>query len=73
MFRSIPQRNNAGRMLNKVSLVAISSLKYCESAMITQKVSADPEAFFWFQRTPDRVFLTLWVRVYEEGVRGKNR
>jgi hypothetical protein len=41
--------------------------------MITQKVSADPEAFFWFQRTPDRVFLTLWVRVYEEGVRGKNR
>ncbi|MDA7772445.1 hypothetical protein N8946_06825, partial [Pseudomonadales bacterium] len=48
-----------GRMLNKTPLVPISSLKYCENAMITQKVSADPEAFFWFQRTPDRVFLTL--------------
>lgn len=59
MFRSIPQRNNAGRMLNKVPLVAISSLKYCESAMITQKVSAVPEAFFLFQRTLDRVFSTL--------------
>ena len=37
-----------GRMLNKIPLVAISILKYCEKAMITQKVSADPEAFFGF-------------------------
>ena len=50
------------RMLNKIPLVAISSLKYCEKAMVTQKVSADPEAFFSFQRISDRVFLTLWVR-----------
>ena len=62
-----------GRMLNKIPLVAISILKYCEKAMITQKVSADPEAFFGFQRISGRVFLTLWVRGYEGGVRGKNR
>ena len=30
--------------------------------MITQKVSADPEALFGFQRISGRVFLTLWVR-----------
>lgn len=61
------------RMLNKIPLVAISSLKYCEKAMITPKVSADPEAFFLVQRISDRVFLILWVRGYEGGVRGKNR
>ena len=73
MFGSIPQRNNAGRMLNKIPLVAISILKYCEKAMITQKLSADPEALFGFQRISGRVFLTLWVRGYEGDVRGKNR